>query len=355
MSSQTKVTLAIVLGGAVFFGLAFLFFSQPQSAPPAAPQQAEKSAAADPRRFKGPAYVADFTKAERPPEFSEGAITTANKSERKYLGPFREAGTTFTLVDLPEHKFMRVTFDLALLISWNGSSRGEGPDEWMCELVGGPKLLSTTFSNTAKIGGQNQQAYPDSYPFPPGVRPHAAWTGASETETLGNIQVFGSAANPRPLDTTSVYRMDWTFPHTGSKLEMNFYSQQFKKHDKIFGFLSFKAEPIAGPSPLSDVEAQSAWETLAQPDAVAANAMVWKLIASGDQAVKLLSEPVAAVGTAWPPGPAALRITRARHVLEVINNEQSKQLLAALPVPETPVPGLPTAPPLPAPARGRGQ
>ena len=42
------------------------------------------------------------------------------------------------------HAFVHVTFDLALLNSWNGCNADWGPDIWTANIVGGPELLRTT-------------------------------------------------------------------------------------------------------------------------------------------------------------------------------------------------------------------
>src|SRR5215471_4009720 len=55
-----------------------------------------------------------------------------------------------SLDGLPRHTSMTLGFDLYILKSWDGDSPTYGPDRWTVGLVGGPRLLETTFSNNSK-------------------------------------------------------------------------------------------------------------------------------------------------------------------------------------------------------------
>src|SRR5262249_6972249 len=56
-----------------------------------------------------------------------------------------------SLVKLPSHALMTVSFDLYILKSWDGDSPTFGPDRWRVGLAGNPLLLDTTFSNNFQI------------------------------------------------------------------------------------------------------------------------------------------------------------------------------------------------------------
>jgi choice-of-anchor C domain-containing protein len=111
------------------------------------------------------------------PEWSVQKTDTTPVGARRFLGQFGDGGVTLSLNALPAHSGLRVSFDLYLIRSWDGNSASAGPDTWSANVVGGPHLLLTTFSNYA----DGVQSYPATYPGPsvPGL------TGATEINTLG--------------------------------------------------------------------------------------------------------------------------------------------------------------------------
>jgi hypothetical protein len=115
-----------------------------------------------------------------------------------------------TLTNLPPHAALRLTFDLLVLKSWDGNSPIYGPDRWALSIAGGPVLLDTTFSNNPKVGKEgSHQNYPQPQALPR--------TGAARTNSLG-CAFFGD----------SIYPLAFTFPHSGSTLELNFSSSLFE-------------------------------------------------------------------------------------------------------------------------------
>jgi hypothetical protein len=115
-----------------------------------------------------------------------------------------------TQTNLPPHSALNVSFDLYVLKSWDGNSPRYGPDRWSLSVAGGPVLLATTFSNNHKVSTEgSDQDYP---------RPQSPpRTGASVTNTLG-CKFFGD----------SIYRLEFTFAHHGSRLTLNFNSSLFE-------------------------------------------------------------------------------------------------------------------------------
>jgi hypothetical protein len=130
-----------------------------------------------------------------------------------FLGQFSKDTVSLQLTDLPRHTSVTVSFDLFVIQSWDGNNSTSGPDVWELRVDGGPTLLHTTFSNAFPSATSFRQAYPDA--FPGGDNP--GLTGAAEIDTLGYPDHSGySGAND------SVYRLDFTFPHTASILRLYF-------------------------------------------------------------------------------------------------------------------------------------
>jgi hypothetical protein len=117
---------------------------------------------------------------------------------------------SLTLTHLPPHRALKVSFDLYILKSWDGNSPRYGPDRWSLNVAGGPVLLTTTFSNNPKVSKEGSD---QDYPQP--QRP--PWTGAAATNTLG-CRFFGD----------SIYPLEFTFAHTGSRLTLHFSSSLFE-------------------------------------------------------------------------------------------------------------------------------
>jgi hypothetical protein len=121
-----------------------------------------------------------------------------------------EQTVSLTLKDLPEHRKLKVSFDLYILKSWDGASPRYGPDRWSLSVLGGPRLFASTFSNNPKV--EKEGSYQD---FPrPGSQPRS---GAVACNTLG-YTFFGD----------SNYHFDFAFSHSNSALTLQFSSSLFE-------------------------------------------------------------------------------------------------------------------------------
>jgi hypothetical protein len=146
---------------------------------------------------------------------------------RGFLGQFSNETACLLLKDIPQHTWLKVSFDLYLIRSWNGNQEYWGPPspnapglpgaeslspDWVVGpdrfqiRADGRSLLGTTFANYPGF----PQAYPGSYP---GVD-YPTQTGAAEVNTLGYN--FDSS----PMD--SVYHLNLVFQHSSSQLELDF-------------------------------------------------------------------------------------------------------------------------------------
>jgi hypothetical protein len=153
-------------------------------------------------------------------------------SGRKFLGQFANEAVFLKVAGITAHSHVAVYFDLYLSDNWDGNglcinNHANGPDIFDLSVVGGPTLLHTTFSN---VPG-HPQAYPGPFfgtynpcnPSPAAGLPfNAAGTGAAEKNTLG-------------YSLDSVYRLNYTFAHTGPSLTLKFSSSVTSPDKEMFG------------------------------------------------------------------------------------------------------------------------
>jgi len=154
-------------------------------------------------------YFNDF-EAPVGPEWSNTTKDITPVGARTFLGQFDNETVSLTLASVSAGN-VTVSFELFIIDTWDGhgdeiEDPSWGPDVWDCSVGGGPTLLNTTFATHVP----RRQAYPDTYPGDLGLEPlHPHNTGAVEVGTLG----YG-------LD--AVYNLNFTFPHAGGSLVLNF-------------------------------------------------------------------------------------------------------------------------------------
>ncbi len=147
-----------------------------------------------------------------------------------------EQTVSLALRELPAHAALKVSFDLLVLKSWDGNSPAYGPDRWSVAVAGGPTLLTTTFSNNPKVAAEGSH---QDYPKPQS----APRIGAVSTDTLGYSNFFKD----------SIYRMEFTFPHSAKELRLDFQSSLFEGKgpvDESWGLANVVIETV----PLSDAK-----------------------------------------------------------------------------------------------------
>ena len=228
-------------------------------------------------------YSNDFAR-EAGPEWSNRAIDKTLKGQRPFLGMFGGETVTFRQDDLPPHRCLRLSCSLYLLNPWDGSSPVWGPDPFDISIDKGPTLLHATFGNCGFFTDNNAQSFPDE--FPDAV--HPVWTGADEKQTLGYMYSWGGP--DRTHDTSSIYHLSFTFPHTAASVALLFTS--FSKEEKkgeAWGLANFQLESLDRGSRLDDKALTSCWNELASDDPLTAFRAKWTLVESADSSRKFLA------------------------------------------------------------------
>ena len=315
--------------------------------PPASPVPASPAAVEAPISQK--VYTIDFGRGDRPgDEWSVDHVATTPDNMRRFLGPLDEKQVTLSLDRLPPHQFVRVRFLMLLYDRWNGDSQIFGRDVWDFRVVDGQPLLHTTFSNCGFFNNNNEQSFPDQYPWYP---THPAWTGAATKQTLG----WRTGQETDTWGCDSQYDLDLTFPHVGKTLQLAFQSQIKQHEDKPYGFVRMRVDCVSGPAHLDPILFDTAWTTLAGDNAETAFTAAWQMIATGDAATAYIADHLPKPADAapapvkvpmdrdWTPDqfqyntPASRQLARALHVLEVIHTPAAMKLLDQFGVAPTPV------------------
>ncbi len=289
-------------------------------------------------------------------EWSRRHLSLTGDQKHKFLGPFSEGPVTLSVDGLPAHQFIRVKFRLITYEPWNGDSRSWGRDLWDMHVVGGQALIHTTFSDCGFFSDNNEQSFPDQFPWYP---THPAWTGAATHESMGFKSHWHDEKGKTLIDDSS-YDFDITFPHTADTLKLQFRSQIKQHQNKPYGFLSFEVETVDHAAAADKTALAGWWMDLAGTDAVKAYHAVWSMVATGDAASDFIKAnmPIPAdtygipmsinLQQVWPYGcfacdtPAKRQRARAIHVLEAIGSPAAREMLREIGYAGTPQGGPPT-------------
>lgn len=253
------------------------------------PRPDGKTAATKPLRRTAKAatvYTLDLGKGPGK-EWSHTNTDVTPKDNRKFLGQFGNGDeVTLSLSKLPAHKYVRLSFDLYLIKTWDGSSEMWGASTWAVSVLKGPVLLYASFANCGFFTDNNEQSFPDSFP----ATIHPAWTGSAEHQTLGYIVSWGGP--DRTFGCDSVYKFKLAFPHEADSITLQF---QAFKHEAIksesWGLANVKVETLDAPpnAGLSKAEMENLWKTLIEVEnPIKAFHAVWTFAGAGPEAVKFL-------------------------------------------------------------------
>lgn len=235
-------------------------------------------------------YAVDF---EKPvgAEWSVRRTEATPKGKRHFLGQFCNDRVTLRLARLPRHRYLRISFDLFIILSWDGNYPPDGPepygpDIWSLEVLNGPRLLHCTFAEWP-VAPSHRQSYPDEYPG----AAHPRRCGAAATGTLGYVR-----RNPDSFD--AVYRLSFVLAHTGSEVTFAFEGSglQFAA-DESWGLDNVKVEAFSRGHALEPKALALLWARLADSDPVTACGAIAPLVLAGDAASDFLAKslPIPAV------------------------------------------------------------
>ena len=237
--------------------------------------------------------------------------TSADKAGKPYHGPFANQPVSLVLNHLPPHRWVKVTFDLYIIGSWDGSSPVWGPDLWSLSVRGAQRLMSTTFCGWG-YSGNNEQAYPDDYPN--AVYP--AWTGVAAR----NVVDIQDSEPPK----NGMYKIEVLFPHTDDQVVLDFAGAYVDPpvEQQEWGIGNVEVHTLSAKSLTEAGALPGLWEELASRDSLAANRALWKFVGAGEKAASFIRERVAALGDDATLSPMDnLRLHRAHRILWIVGGE----------------------------------
>ncbi|MES2872075.1 MAG: hypothetical protein V4708_00010 [Bacteroidota bacterium] len=137
------------------------------------------------------------------------------------LGRYTDGGFNVEVKGIPSHDMIKITFDLYIHDTWDGNAAGpNGRDVWIMNIDGGSTIYST-FANG--VCTNCTQSYPELQPpFSNNTfqfalnRPNS---NAMRTDLPGACKLKDVKGG------TSMYRIQRTFNHTGSTLDLGCFGQ----------------------------------------------------------------------------------------------------------------------------------
>jgi hypothetical protein len=247
-------------------------------------------------------------------QWSKRQVTKCPSGKHTFLGPFAYECVTLTLDNLPEHARVRLSFDLMIMLSWDGDAfldnpRADGPDLFDVTVDRGPRLVHASFVAVARpASDMPKQSFPGRFPYD-----HLpAGTGAAESRSLGYRWWAGDGSGPDDY----VYHIERSFAHGGKSLRFAFSGINLQAvNDECWGL-----ENVC-------VEVLPAQET-APPDE-AAFGKLWTQLGSADP--KLFVPAIDAMIDSGEPGVTAVRRRLALSAkAKAPNQKHIDQLIAQL-------------------------
>ena|GEM_PF-4791551 len=293
-------------------------------------------------------------------DFSQGAdehwspqrweITPVGK--RPYLGEFYNIPVTFRRNNLPEHKFLRIRFDLLMIGGIDGlvgATRHFGVDTWTMTINDRIKPIATTFSNYDHDPNNQKQSYPDDYP--PLLGQALSWQNRVDKDDVWGDDLetgmyFGrhGAVESNQFsgrEKDALYAVDIIVPHDKSELLIEFTTQfqdgpfgldQYNlAFGECWGLTNFRVEAIAEPLTLTEEELKLCFDALIGGDGIKANAARHRLVAAGNPSVDYIER--------WMNSPENVAKVkefatignflgfRVKRVLQLIDTSESVELL----------------------------
>ena len=209
---------------------------------------------------------------------------SVNSGGKPYHGPFGNQPVSLTLDHLPQHRWIKATFDLYIIGSWDGSSPVWGPDLWSFSVRGAQRLIFASFCGWG-YAGNDEQSYPDDYPN----AIHRAWTGA----VAHNVVDIQDSEPPK----NGMYKVEVLFPHTEDQIILDFAGAYVDppSEQQVWGIGNVEVHAFSAETMTGEDELPVLWQDLASEDSVAANKALWRFVGAGAKAVSFLKEKVGAM------------------------------------------------------------
>ena len=230
--------------------------------------------------------------------------TASPDGDRTFLGLLGRQTVRLSLDKLPAHRWVRVSFDLLILRSWDG----EAMDVWQLSLPGGPVLVRSTFSNCPflEAGGGGRQCWPGLYP----VADQPAQTGARSKNTLGYTFTF-AASGKGEQRTDSVYRIAVSLPHTAGAMKLDFGAIQLddSAYDEAWGLDNVVVELFDAPPAgnLTDRQIADLVDAVLKGETAAAMEALWTRSGTGPAARQAIEKRIEAQPGHWKRAGLLLR------------------------------------------------
>jgi hypothetical protein len=245
----------------------------------------------------------------------------------KIRGPFHSQTVTVQVDRLPAHQWVKVSFNLLVRGTWDGSSNIWGPDLWSLTSRGGPRLIFASICNMGDWALHDKQSFPDDYTAPVSYR---ARTGSADT--TDDLNSYAGVHSGR----YTTYPIVVVFPHTGDSVTLDLAGIYDDPEDEqAWGVNSFSIETSTA-APTSNASLPKLWDALASPDPLMANDAVWRFVGAGDSAIRFLQEKLSELQAGTEPSPKlaagdaqknlGLRLRRADRIARILEGPHSSAL-----------------------------
>lgn len=266
-------------------------------------------------RAEDPVVYSDRTFFGRWSEPTVG-VTTEGKP---FHGPFGNQSVSLALSHLPRHRWIKVTFDLYVAGTWDGSNPVWGPDLWSVSVHGGERLISASLCAWG-YSGNNEQSFPDDYP----QAVHPAWTGVARRDVL-DLKEF------EPPPKNGFYKVEVLFPHLSDQLTLDFAGSYDDppREAQVWGIGNVEASALSEDIVTDANDLPGLWEDLASDDSVKANAALWQFVGAGRKAFDFIGERIGSFkeedGRRLSEADN-LRMHRAHRIVRIIGGDGSHDL-----------------------------
>ena len=232
---------------------------------------------------------------------------------KEFHGPFGNQTVSLALDRLPRHRWVKVSFDLYIVGSWDGSSPVWGPDLWSLSVRGAQRLIFASFCGWG-YAGNDEQSYPDDYP----QAIHPAWTGVRARDVV-DIKDSDPPKN-------GVYKVEVLFPHTDDGVVLDFAGvyDDPPAEQQVWGVGNVEVHALSQETLTDAAALPDLWEELADDDSVAANKALWQFVGAGANAARFIQEKVGRMADGVELSEAeGLRLHRAHRIVRIVGGEGS--------------------------------